>query len=115
MTLPNEVVFLFDVDNTLLDNDRVENDLRRHIEREFGAGRRDRYFAILEELRAELAMRTTWRFTALPPGGPVRSATADDVIVLVDYPFANRCTLVRSMPLSTFVSGEKRLSCPMAT
>ena len=54
MRSPDKVVFLFDVDNTLLDNDRVENDLRRHMEREFGAGSRDRYFAILEELRAEL-------------------------------------------------------------
>jgi FMN phosphatase YigB (HAD superfamily) len=51
---PPHVVFLFDVDNTLLDNGRVEKDLRRHMEREFGAESRDRYFAIVEELRAEL-------------------------------------------------------------
>jgi FMN phosphatase YigB (HAD superfamily) len=36
MRSPDEVVFLFDVDNTLLDNDRVEKDLRGHMEREFG-------------------------------------------------------------------------------
>jgi FMN phosphatase YigB (HAD superfamily) len=54
MTSPDEVVFLFDVDNTLLDNDQIEKDLRSHMERDFGAGSRDRYFAILEELRAEL-------------------------------------------------------------
>ena len=54
MTLPNEVVFLFDVDNTLLDNDGVLNDLRGHIEHEFGIETRERYFAILEELHAEL-------------------------------------------------------------
>ena len=47
MTSQNEVVFLFDVDNTLLDNDRVENDLRHHIEREFGVESRDRYFAAI--------------------------------------------------------------------
>ena len=54
MASREEVVFLFDVDNTLLDNDRVENDLRHHLEREFGAESRDRYFAIFEELRSEL-------------------------------------------------------------
>lgn len=54
MTARNDVVFLFDVDNTLLDNDRVEKDLRRHLEKEFGAESGERYFAILEELRGEL-------------------------------------------------------------
>jgi hypothetical protein len=42
------------MDNTLLDNDWVENDLWQHIKSEFGAGSMDRYFAILEELRAKL-------------------------------------------------------------
>jgi len=51
---PTEVVFLFDVDNTLLNNDRVLDDLLLHIEGDFGAARRDRYLAIFEELRAEL-------------------------------------------------------------
>ena len=49
-----EVVFLFDVDNTLLDNDRVTADLRRYLEQRFGPEVRDRYFTIFEELRAEL-------------------------------------------------------------
>jgi FMN phosphatase YigB (HAD superfamily) len=52
--MPNDVVFLFDCDNTLLDNDRVEADLRTHLEQEFGPSNRDRYWEILEELRAEL-------------------------------------------------------------
>jgi hypothetical protein len=43
---PAPVVFLVDVDNTLLDNDRVQNDLKRHLEREFGARTRDRYGAL---------------------------------------------------------------------
>jgi haloacid dehalogenase-like hydrolase len=51
---PADVVFLFDVDNTLLDNDRMQNDLFRHIEREFGKKARSRYLAIFEELRSEL-------------------------------------------------------------
>jgi FMN phosphatase YigB (HAD superfamily) len=54
MTTPRDVVFLFDVDNTLLDNDRIEVDIRRYLKNEFGAEHRDRYFAIFEELRAEL-------------------------------------------------------------
>ncbi len=54
MLAPHEVVFLLDVDNTLLDNDRVLVDLRDHLTREFGPGIRDRYWAIFEALRAEL-------------------------------------------------------------
>ena len=54
MTAADDVVFLLDVDNTLLDNDRVQDDLRNHLEREFGAASRDRYWAIFEALRTEL-------------------------------------------------------------
>ena len=49
-----DVVFLLDVDNTLLDNDRDHADLREHLEREFGVASSDRYWAIFEELRSEL-------------------------------------------------------------
>jgi FMN phosphatase YigB (HAD superfamily) len=49
-----DLVFLFDVDNTLLDNDRLQNDLFQHIRKEFGAKARARYLAIFEELRSEL-------------------------------------------------------------
>jgi len=49
-----KIVFLFDVDNTLLDNDRVTADLRDHLEREVGHERQERYWAIFEELRAEV-------------------------------------------------------------
>jgi hypothetical protein len=48
------VVFLLDVDNTLLDNDRVTDDLRRYLTQAFGAERQERYWAIFEELRSEL-------------------------------------------------------------
>src|SRR4030095_13686428 len=50
----HQVVFLFDVDNTLLDNDRVTTDLKRHLEREVGHERQQRYWAIFEELRSQL-------------------------------------------------------------
>ncbi len=54
MMATNDVVFLLDVDSTLLDNDRVHDDLRNHLEGEFGAASRDRYSTVFEALRAEL-------------------------------------------------------------
>lgn len=50
----DDIVFLVDCDNTLMDNDRVQQDLREHMEKEFGAEARDRYWAIFESLRDEL-------------------------------------------------------------
>ena len=50
----NQVVFLFDVDNTLLDNDSVQADLKAHLDASFGRACRDRYWAILEDLRGSL-------------------------------------------------------------
>jgi FMN phosphatase YigB (HAD superfamily) len=91
MTSPKEVVFLFDVDNTLLDNDRVQDDLRNHLESEFGAENRDRYWAIFEELRAELGYADYL--------GALQRYRLEDLCdprllmmssFLVDYSFANR-------------------------
>ena len=50
----HHVVFLLDVDNTLLDNDRIVADLRGHLEREFGADSAMRYWREFEALRSEL-------------------------------------------------------------
>ncbi len=47
-------VFLLDVDNTLLDNDRIIVDLRHHLEHAFGAASTARYWTIFEALRGEL-------------------------------------------------------------
>jgi len=47
-------VFLFDVDNTLLDNDGVQRDLSDHLAEAYGPATRDRYWAIFEQLRSEL-------------------------------------------------------------
>jgi FMN phosphatase YigB (HAD superfamily) len=88
---PAPVVFLVDVDNTLLDNDRIQDDLRRHLEREFGATTRDRYWAILEALFVELGYRDY-----LGALQRYRVEHLKDVHLmsmssyLVDYPFANR-------------------------
>jgi len=91
MTLLSEVVFLFDVDNTLLDNDRIEKDLRNHIERGFGVQTRERYFAIFEALRAEMGyadyLGALQRYRLEDQCDP-RLLTMSSF--LVDYPFANR-------------------------
>jgi FMN phosphatase YigB (HAD superfamily) len=91
MTVPSPVVFLVDVDNTLLDNDRIQGDLQRHLEREFGPACRDRYWAILEELFTELGYRdylgALQRYRVEHPREPHLLGMSS---YLVDYPFANR-------------------------
>ena len=88
---PHEVVFLFDVDNTLLDNDRVTRDLRRYMEREVGSGRAERYWAIFESLRAELGyadyLGALQRYRVECPYDSHLLAVST---YLVNYPFANR-------------------------
>ncbi|HEA54096.1 hypothetical protein LCGC14_2171830 [marine sediment metagenome] len=54
MSASDELVFLLDVDNTLLDNDRVTADLRQHLIEEFGEQCAKRYWVLFEALRAEL-------------------------------------------------------------
>ena len=51
---PSAIVFLVDVDNTLLDNDRFAADLGARLEEAFGAAQRERYWAIFARLREEL-------------------------------------------------------------
>ena len=50
---PARVVFLFDVDNTLLDNDRVAADLQRHLSSEIGAEGAQEYWRMFEQLRTD--------------------------------------------------------------
>jgi FMN phosphatase YigB (HAD superfamily) len=87
----NDVVFLFDVDNTLLDNERIIDDLKRHIEQQFGAQSRDRYFAIFEALHAELGyadyLGALQRYR-LENQCDTRLLLMSSF--LVDYPFADR-------------------------
>jgi FMN phosphatase YigB (HAD superfamily) len=91
MTSQHTVVFLVDVDNTLLDNDHIQADIRRHLEREFGAASRDRYWVIQEQLFSELGYRDY-----LGALQRYRSENPRDIHLLsmssyiVDYPFANR-------------------------
>ena len=84
-------VFLIDVDNTLLDNDRIAADLRRHLEREVGHERQERYWAIFEELRADLGyadyLGALQRYRIEHPRDPHLLTVS---AFLIDYPFANR-------------------------
>jgi FMN phosphatase YigB (HAD superfamily) len=50
----HDVVFLFDVDNTLLDNDHVQRDLRQHLITNYGQEAHDRYWSLFEDLRGDL-------------------------------------------------------------
>lgn len=88
---PSPIVFLVDVDNTLIDNDRIQNDLKRHLEREFGAACRDRYWAILEQLFTDLGYRdylgSLQRYRVEHPQDIHLLSMSS---YLVDYPFANR-------------------------
>jgi FMN phosphatase YigB (HAD superfamily) len=87
----NRVVFLFDVDNTLLDNDWVTADLKRHLDREVGLERAQRYWAIFEQLRSELGyadyLGALQRYRVEYPRDP-RLLTVSKF--LINYPFANR-------------------------
>jgi FMN phosphatase YigB (HAD superfamily) len=84
-------VFLFDVDNTLLNNDAVQEDLGDHLESEFGREARDRYWAIFETLRAELGyadyLGTLQRYRIEAPEDPQLLRMSG---FLIDYPFESR-------------------------
>jgi len=88
---PNPLVFLVDVDNTLLDNDRVIEDLMDHLEREVGGQCQQRYWAIFEELRRELGyadyLGALQRYRLEHPRDPHVLAVSS---YLVHYPFADR-------------------------
>jgi hypothetical protein len=91
MRRTHDVVFLVDVDNTLLDNDRVTEDLRRFLDREVGKGRSSEYFEIYEELRLELGyadyLGALQRYRVKRPHDSHLLRVSS---FLIDYPFANR-------------------------
>jgi FMN phosphatase YigB (HAD superfamily) len=86
-----EVVFLFDVDNTLLDNDRVTTDLRRHLDQAVGHEGQQHYFKIFEEIRSELGyadyLGALQRYRIENPHDPNLLEVS---YFLANYPFANR-------------------------
>lgn len=87
----NDIVFLFDVDNTLLDNDRVTRDLRVFLDSEVGTKRSGCYWEIFEELRRELGyadyLGALQRYRLQ---NPYESHLLAVSTYLINYPFANR-------------------------
>jgi len=85
------VVFLFDVDNTLLDNDRVAADLQRHLISEVGAEGAQEYWQIFEQLRTDLGyadyLGGLQRYRAKHPHAQQLLCMSD---FLINYPFAER-------------------------
>jgi FMN phosphatase YigB (HAD superfamily) len=86
-----KIVFLFDVDNTLLDNDHIVSDLMRYLEREIGQERQQRYWLYFEQLRTELGyadyLGALQRYRLEYPRDSRILAVSH---YLIDYPFANR-------------------------
>ena len=91
MLTEGEVVFLLDVDNTLLDNDRFGADLGLRLEQAFGADQRDRYWAIFAALREELSyadyLGTLQKFRA---GCDDQPDLLQMAAFMLEYPFADR-------------------------
>ena len=85
------IVFLFDVDNTLLDNDAIQEDLGNYLEAQFGRASRERYWAIFEALRGELGyadyLGALQRYRLENLDEPQLLSVSS---FLIDYPFAAR-------------------------
>ena len=95
MTLSENVVFLLDVDNTLLDNDRIVADLRSHLEGAFGVASSGRYWAAFEALRTELGYADYLGALQRYRADAERGGSDDERLLamssfLIDYPFAER-------------------------
>jgi hypothetical protein len=86
-----DLVFLFDVDNTLLDNDRVTADLKHHLEQQVGPERQQRYWDIFEQIRTELGyadyLGALQRYRLENPRDPSLLTVSH---FLINYPFATR-------------------------
>jgi FMN phosphatase YigB (HAD superfamily) len=87
----SNTVFFFDVDNTLLDNDRVSGDLKRHLIVKVGEASARRYWEIFEQLRTELGyadyLGALQRYRIEQPRDPKLLAVSH---FMINYPFANR-------------------------
>ena len=91
MNAAADIVFLFDVDNTLIDNDRFQDELRKELQRAHGDRACARYWEIFEELRGVLGyvdyLGALERLRLEDPHNPSIFRTANWVL---DYPFADR-------------------------
>jgi hypothetical protein len=91
MTDTADLVFLFDVDNTLLDNDRIQDDLRERLQVVCGDEICARYWAIFEELRNEIGYAD---YLGALQRTRLENAHSPEIFQianwLLDYPFADR-------------------------
>ena len=90
-----DIVFLLDVDNTLLDNDGLVDDLRRQLAGSFGSAKADRYWTFFEELFGELGyadyLGALQRFRLRELGDDMSDPRLLQMSTfLIDYPFADR-------------------------
>jgi FMN phosphatase YigB (HAD superfamily) len=87
----SSIVFFFDVDNTLLDNDRVTEDLKGYLQKKVGDASSRRYWEIFEQLRTELGyadyLGALQRYRIERPRDPKLLAVSH---FMINYPFANR-------------------------
>ena len=97
MTMPQDTVFLLDVDNTLLDNDHIIADLRARLDRDFGAASASHYWKHFERLREELGYADyLGALKSYRKGSENGLGQGDDPRLLqmssflIDYPFADR-------------------------
>ena len=89
--MAHSTVFLLDVDNTLLDNDSVTADLKKHLVDSLGEARARRYWELFEQLRTELGyadyLGALQRYRI---ENPRDTALLQSSLFLLHYPFANR-------------------------
>jgi FMN phosphatase YigB (HAD superfamily) len=87
----NGLVFLFDVDNTLLDNDRVIEDLKRYLTQQVGPERQQRYWDFFEQIRSEMGyadyLGALQRYRVEYPRDPGLLTVSR---FFINYPFAMR-------------------------
>jgi FMN phosphatase YigB (HAD superfamily) len=107
-TLSHPIVALVDADNTLLDNDGIQQDLKDHLEGAYGRASRERYWKILEDLFSELGYRdyigALQRYRVEHPREVELLSMSS---FLMDYPFADRL-----FPAALEVLNRLRSLCP---
>ena len=91
MLTSRPIVFLIDVDNTLLDNDRFAADLTARLDHDFGKAERERYWSIYRQQRDKVSyadyLGTLQKFRV---GSDNEPALLQMSAYLLDYPFGER-------------------------
>ncbi|SFW43220.1 HAD family hydrolase [Luteibacter sp. UNCMF366Tsu5.1] len=90
MPTHDDIVFLFDVDNTLIDNDRFSADLAARLERDFGTEGRERYAAIDKDIRSQVGYADYLGALQRMRGKESHPAYMELSFFLLDYPFDER-------------------------